>query len=330
MHGISLPGLLAATAVTLAAGIVAPAHAADEATDFPSRPIRIVVPYPAGGSVDLLARALGERVGAKFGQPVVVESRPGAGSNIGAAFVAKAPADGYTLLLGTPGTQIINAYVYKKIGYDPVKDFAPVAYVAQVPNVVLTHPGSGLKNMEDLLRTARAEPGRLNWGSPGVGSSGHLALEMIKRMGKVDIRHVPYKGASQANNDLLGGQIDLSADNLPTALPLIKAGKLVALGVTSAQPVPAAPGVAAIAQAVPGFELTSWFVVMAPAGTPQPVIDKLNAAAQRVLDSPATRERLAALAAQPMGGTPQALAQHLQTEREKYRVLIEGTDIRPE
>jgi tripartite-type tricarboxylate transporter receptor subunit TctC len=163
-----------------------------------------------------------------------------------------------------------------------------------------------------------------------VGSSGHLALEMIKRMGKVDIRHVPYKGASQANNDLLGGQIDLSADNLPTALPLIKAGKLVALGVTSAQPVAAAPGVAAIAQSVPGFELTSWFVVMAPAGTPQPVIDKLNAAAQRVLDAPATRERLAALAAQPMGGTPQALAQHLQTEREKYRVLIEGTDIRPE
>jgi tripartite-type tricarboxylate transporter receptor subunit TctC len=202
--------------------------------------------------------------------------------------------------------------------------------VAQVPNVVLTHPGSGLKNMDDLLRTARAEPGRLNWGSPGVGSSGHLALEMIKRMGKVDIRHVPYKGASQANNDLLGGQIDLSADNLPTALPLIKAGKLVALGVTSAQPVAAAPGVAAIAQSVPGFELTSWFVVMAPAGTPQPVIDKLNAAAQRVLDAPATRERLAALAAQPMGGTPQALAQHLQTEREKYRVLIEGTDIRPE
>ncbi|ADP19615.1 extra-cytoplasmic solute receptor family protein 178 [Achromobacter xylosoxidans A8] len=297
---------------------------------WPEQPVRLVVPFAAGGTTDLLGRLMAEGLGAELGQSVVVVNKAGAGGSLGASEVAHAQPDGYTLLLGTPGTQIINAYVYKKIGYDPVKDFAPVAYVAQVPNVVLTHPGSGLKNMDDLLRTARAEPGRLNWGSPGVGSSGHLALEMIKRMGKVDIRHVPYKGASQANNDLLGGQIDLSADNLPTALPLIKAGKLVALGVTSAQPVPAAPGVAAIAQSVPGFELTSWFVVMAPAGTPQAVIDKLNAAAQRVLDAPATRERLATLAAQPIGGTPQALAQHLQTEREKYRVLIEGTDIRPE
>lgn len=297
---------------------------------WPEQPVRLVVPFAAGGTTDLLGRLMAEGLGAELGQSVVVVNKAGAGGSLGASEVAHAQPDGYTLLLGTPGTQIINAYVYKKIGYDPAKDFAPVAYVAQVPNVVLTHPGSGLKNMDDLLRTARAEPGRLNWGSPGVGSSGHLALEMIKRMGKVDIRHVPYKGASQANNDLLGGQIDLSADNLPTALLLIKAGKLVALGVTSAQPVAAAPGVAAIAQSVPGFELTSWFVVMAPAGTPQAVIDKLNAAAQRVLDAPATRERLAALAAQPMGGTPQALAQHLQTEREKYRVLIEGTDIRPE
>ncbi len=312
-------------AALAALGTAGPASAA-----WPEQPVRLVVPFAAGGTTDLLGRLMAEGLGAELGQSVVVVNKAGAGGSLGASEVAHAQADGYTLLLGTPGTQIINAYVYKKIGYDPVKDFAPVAYVAQVPNVVLTHPGSGLKNMEDLLRTARAEPGRLNWGSPGVGSSGHLALELIKRMGKVDIRHVPYKGASQANNDLLGGQIDLSADNLPTALPLIKAGKLVALGVTSAQPVPAAPGVAAIAQAVPGFELTSWFVVMAPVGTPQPVIDKINAAAQRVLDSPATRERLAALAAQPMGGTPQALAQHLQTEREKYRVLIEGTDIRPE
>jgi tripartite-type tricarboxylate transporter receptor subunit TctC len=312
-------------AAAAALGAAAPASAA-----WPEQPVRLVVPFAAGGTTDVLGRLMAEGLGAELGQSVVVVNKAGAGGSLGASEVVHAQPDGYTLLLGTPGTQIINAYVYKKIGYDPVKDFAPVAYVAQVPNVVLTHPGSGLKNMDDLLRTARAEPGRLNWGSPGVGSSGHLALEMIKRMGKVDIRHVPYKGASQANNDLLGGQIDLSADNLPTALPLIKAGKLVALGVTSAQPVAAAPGVAAIAQSVPGFELTSWFVVMAPAGTPQPVIDKLNAAAQRVLDAPATRERLAALAAQPMGGTPQALAQHLQTEREKYRVLIEGTDIRPE
>ncbi|WP_447922512.1 Bug family tripartite tricarboxylate transporter substrate binding protein [Achromobacter aegrifaciens] len=312
-------------AAVAALGVAGTAGAA-----WPEQPVRLVVPFAAGGTTDLLGRLMAEGLGAELGQSVVVVNKAGAGGSLGASEVAHAQADGYTLLLGTPGTQIINAYVYKKIGYDPVKDFAPVAYVAQVPNVVLTHPGSGLKTMDDLLRTASAEPGRLNWGSPGVGSSGHLALEMIKRMGKVDIRHVPYKGASQANNDLLGGQIDLSADNLPTALPLIKAGKLVALGVTSAQPVPAAPGVAAIAQTVPGFELTSWFVVMAPAGTPQPVVDKLNAAAQRVLDSPAMRERLAALAAQPVGGTPQALAQHLQTEREKYRVLIEGTDIRPE
>ncbi|MBO9330474.1 tripartite tricarboxylate transporter substrate binding protein [Achromobacter xylosoxidans] len=315
---------------TLGIAAAAALGAAGPAQAWPDQPLRLVVPFAAGGTTDLLGRLMAEGLGVELGQSVVVVNKAGAGGSLGAAEVARAPADGYTLLLGTPGTQIINAYVYKQIGYDPARDFAPVAYVAQVPNVVLTHPGSGLKNMDDLLRTARAEPGRLNWGSPGVGSSGHLALEMVKRMGKVDIRHVPYKGASQANNDLLGGQIDLSADNLPTALPLIKAGKLVALGVTSARPVPAAPEVAAIAQALPGFDLTSWFVIMAPAGTPQPVVDKLNAAAQRVLDAPATRQRLAALAAQPMGGPPQALARHLEAEREKYRVLIEGTGIRPE
>jgi len=322
---LTMPSALLASMVPL----VPPAHAAAPAA-WPDKPLRLVVPFAAGGTTDLLGRLVAEGLRQELGQSVVVVNKAGAGGSLGAAEVVRATPDGYTLLLGTPGTQVINAFVYKNIGYDPQKDFAPVAYLAQVPNVVLTNPGTGLKSMADLMRAARARPGALHWGTPGVGSSGHLALELVKRMGRVEIGHVPYKGTSQANSDLLGGQIELSVDNLPTALPLIKSGQLVALGVTSKDAVAAVPGVAPIAATLPGFELTSWFVLMAPAGTPQPVVAILNGAVERVLRNPRVRQRLEELAAQPMGGPPEALARHLQAERDKVRQLVEGAGIHPE
>ncbi|WP_083384623.1 Bug family tripartite tricarboxylate transporter substrate binding protein [Cupriavidus sp. USMAHM13] len=314
---------LLASALPLSAGAAPPPA-------WPERPLRLVVPFAAGGTTDLLGRLVAEGLRQQLGQSVVVANKAGAGGSLGAAEVARAAPDGYTLLLGTPGTQVINALVYKHVGYDPRKDFVPVAWLADVPNVVLTRPGSGLNSMDDLLRAARARPGALHWGSPGIGSSGHLALEMVKRMGGVEIAHVPYKGASQATSDLLGGQIELSADNLPTALPLIRSGQLVALGVTSRAAVPAAPGVPPVAATLPGFEQTSWFVLMAPAGTPAPVVAALNAAAERVLRDARMQRRLADLAAQPVGGPPEALARHLQAEQDKYRKIVEGAGIQPE
>src|SRR5581483_704765 len=186
--------------------------------------------------------------------------------------------DGYTLMMGTPGPLAINAFIYASLPFRAETDFAPVSYVADVPNVILANPATGWRNVADLIAAARAQPGKLNWGSPGVGSTGHLMLEMLKQQAKVDIVHVPYKGASQATNDLLGGQIQLSGDNLPTALPHITAGKLVALGVTTEHALSTLPSVAPVADAVPGYTLTSWFVVVAPAGTPKPIVERLSSA----------------------------------------------------
>lgn len=315
--------VLAACSMALAAA--APGTAVSQT--WPDKPVRLVIPFAAGGTTDLVGRLMAEGVAPELGQPVVAVNRAGAGGSLGAAEVARAPADGYTLLLGTPGTQAINAYVYKNIGYDPKKDFAPVAYVVQVPNVLLTNPQSGFKNVADVVKAAKENPGKLNWGSPGVGSSGHLILEMFKQRAQVDIAHVPYKGASQATNDLLGGQIQLSGDNLPTALSFIRSGKLVALGVTSKEGVPSAPGVAPVAATLPGFELTSWFVLMAPAGTPPAVVDRLNKAVEHWLAKPETRKRLTELSAQPVGGSPDSLARHLEAEQRKYRDLTTAAKI---
>lgn len=317
--------LLAASAV---AGVFV--VSAGPAFAWPDRPLRLVVPFESGGTTDLLARMLADGVGPTLGQSIVVVNKGGAGGNIGAREVAQAPADGYTLMMGTPGTQAINALVYRNPGYDPVKSFTPVAYVARVANVVLTSPKSGIKSMDDLLKAAKADPGKLNWGTPGIGSSGHLALEMIKQKTQTSITHVPYKGAGQARNDLLGGVIQLTSDNLPTAVAGIRSGQLVALGVSSAEPDPALPNIPPIAAAVPGYELTSWFVVMAPAGTPADVVNKINGAINQWLKEPKTRERMAELAAVPIGGTPESLGAHIQREQEKYRQLVQLAGVTPQ
>lgn len=308
------------------AGVAAFA-AAHPSYAWPDKPIRVVIPFAAGGTTDMLGRLMAEGIAPILGQPVVVSNKGGAGGNLGAAEVARAPADGYTLLLGTPGTQIINGLVYKNPGYDPVKDFSSVVYMVRVANVVVTTPATGFRNMRDVIEAARAQPGKLNWGTPGVGSSGHLSLELIKQQAGLDITHVPYKGAGQARNDMLGGVIQLAGDNLPTALSAIRSGSLVALGVSSMAADPTLPEVQPIAATIPGYELSSWFVVMAPAGTPSDAIGKLNAAVNQWLEKPDTRARLADLAAVPIGGSPEDLAAHLRNEQQKYESLIKAAGI---
>jgi tripartite-type tricarboxylate transporter receptor subunit TctC len=325
----SMTRLLGVAGMTVAAALaLAPAAAAADA--WPAKPLRMVIPFAPGGTTDLLGRMVAEGLTQALGQPVIVENIAGSGGNLGAANVAHAQPDGYTLMMGTPGPLAINQFVYANISYRPDGDFAAVSYVADVPNVILTNPATGFRTVADLLDAARASPGKLNWGSPGVGSTGHMQLELLKQLAKVDIAHVPYKGASQATSDLLGGHIQLSGDNLPTALPYINSGKLVALGVASDRVVPTLPNVPTVQATVPGYLMPSWFVVVAPANTAKPILDRLSAAIDAFLKQPAVADRLRGLGAIPVGGTPERLAQHLKSEQARYREVIQNTGIKPE
>jgi tripartite-type tricarboxylate transporter receptor subunit TctC len=324
--GASLRGAIALLAIAVA---LAPA-AAQSPQPWPSRPLRIVVPFAPGGTTDLIGRMVAEGLSQALGQPVVVENKAGAGGNVGAAEVARAAPDGYTFMLGTPGPLAINRLVYANTSFQAEKDFVAVSYVADVPNVVLANPGTGFKDMEDMLAAARARPGQMNWGSPGVGSTGHIALEMLKQQAKVDIAHVPYKGASQATADLLGGQIQLSGDNVPTALPHVRAGKLVALGVMGDRELPALPGVKPVAATVPGFTLNSWFVVVAPAATPKAIVERTSAAIDAYIKQPEVAAKLRDLGAIPVGGPPERLAAHLAAEQKRFADVIARTGIKPE
>jgi tripartite-type tricarboxylate transporter receptor subunit TctC len=225
-------------------------------------------------------------------------------------------------MMGTPGTQAINQFLYAKMPYDTDKDFAPVVYVARVPNVLVVHPSLGVKSLKELIDRARAKPGSINFASPGNGTTGHLSTELLKSLTKIDLVHVPYKGSGPALQDLLAGQVQMTIDNLPSSMAHIKAGKLVALGVTTARPVPSLPGVPAIASVVPGYEASSWFVIVAPAKTPGPIVDKLTAEANRILKKPEVRERFEQLGAEPIGGTPQDLAKHFAAETTKWKEVV--------
>ena len=319
----------AACALLALAALAAPASA-QTADAWPNRPLRIVVPFGPGGTTDLLARMVAEGLSRALGQPVVVENKAGAGGNVGAVEVARAQPDGYTLMMGTPGPLAINRFVIANTPFQAERDFAAVSYVADVPNVIIANPATGFRNVGDLLAAARARPGQLTWGSPGVGSTGHISLEMLKQMANVDILHVPYKGAAQATADLLGGQIQLAADNVPTALPNIRGGKLTALGVMSERELATLPGVAPVAASVPGFVLNSWFVIVAPAGTPKSILDRTSAAIDAYLKQPEVAAKLRDLGAIPVGGPPERLAEHLKAEQARLRDVISRTNLKPE
>jgi len=317
------PTLVALAAISLA---LAGAPSVFAQATFPSKPIRIVVPFPPGGTTDILARAAAQKMTEAWKEQVLVDNRPGAGGNIGAELVAKSPADGYTLLMGTVGTHSINPSLYAKMPYDHVKDFAPVILVASVPNVLVVHPSVPANSVQELIAYAKANPGKINFASSGSGTSIHLAGELFKTMAGVQMAHVPYKGSAPAIADLVGGQVQIMFDNLPSALPQIKGGRLRALAVTSAQRAPALPDVPTVAESgLPGFEASSWFGLLAPAGSPRDAILKVNAEVDRWLASPEAKEKLTSQGANAAGGTPEDFARHIAAETAKWQQVVKAS-----
>lgn len=297
---------------------------------WPSKPVRIVVPFAAGGTTDILARALAPELGRVFGQTFIVDNKPGAGGNVGAAEVAKSPPDGHTLLMGTVGTHGINQSLYPKLPYDPIKDFAPITLVAAVPNVLVLNPAraesAGIATVADLIRHARANPGKLNMASSGNGTSIHLSGELFKTMTGTYMVHFPYRGSGPALLDLVGGTMDLMFDNLPSSMPHIKAGKLKAIAVTSSQRSAALPDVPTIAEAgVKGYEASSWFGLLAPAGTPPDVVSRLQQESAKALASAALKERLLSQGAIPSGITPAEFARMIDAETRKWAAVVKAS-----
>jgi len=293
------------------------------AQNYPSKPITIVVPFAAGGTTDILARLVGQHLSTELGQPVVVENKAGAGGNIGAAYAAKAPADGHTLFMGTVGTHAINAALYKKLPYDPVKDFAPLSRVAMVPNLLVAHPSQPFKTVQEMIAYAKANPGKINFGSPGNGASPHLSGELFKSLAKVDMVHVPYKGSAPAVSDLLGNQIAIMFDNLPSVIPHVRAGKLRAIAISTAKRSAGLPDVPTIAEAgVPGYEATSWFGMFAPAATPAPVLARISAALAKVLANAEVKKKIDDQGGEPANETPAQFADFIQKESLKWGKVV--------
>ena len=317
-------------ACTLAAAGLLPAAAmAQPDAQWPAKPIRWVVPFPPGGAMDVIARTLGEKAGRTLGQPFVIENRPGAGGNIGADAVAKSPADGYTIMITSIG-MATNKALYPRLSYDPVKDFAPISLLAIVPNVLVVNTAKTTdKSVADVIAHAKRDPGKLTYASAGNGTSIHLAGEVFASMAGLNLLHVPYKGSGPAVTDMLGGQVDLMFDSITSARPHILSGKLRALGVTSAKRSATLPGVPTIAEAgVPGYEVSPWFAVFAPAGTPAAIVNKINAALIDAMKQPDTVAKFETIGAEPIGTTPQQLATHLDKELARWGALIKERNIR--
>jgi tripartite-type tricarboxylate transporter receptor subunit TctC len=325
------PLVAALTALTLAPLAALPLTAAAQA--WPSKPVRIVVPFPPAGTTDILARALAPELQRAFGQPFVIENKPGAGGNLGSAEVAKAAPDGHTLLMGTVGTHAINPALYTKMPYDHVKDFVPVTLVAGVPNVLVLNPASaqryGIASVADLARAARANPDKLTFASSGNGTSIHLSGELFKALTGTQMVHSPYRGSGPALLDLMGGNVDLMFDNLPSAMPHIKSGKLLALAVTSSTRSAAVPDLPTVAEAggptLASFEASSWFGLLAPAGTPMDIVNRIQQETARALATPAMRERLQSQGAIPSGNTPAEFARLIEAETRKWAPVVKAS-----
>jgi tripartite-type tricarboxylate transporter receptor subunit TctC len=319
---------VAKSAVLLAC--VAAAAPVTAQPSFPAKSIRIIVAYTPAGTTDILARALGQKFTEAWNLPVIVDNRPGANGNIGTEAAAKAPADGYTLIMGTAGTHGINPGLYPKLPYDVARDFTPVSLVAIVPNIVVVHPALPVKNLSELITHAKAHPGKLTYGSPGIGSTGHLSSELFKSMAGVDMVHVAYKGSAPTLQDLMAGQLQVVIDNIPPYLPQVKAGKIRALAVTSAKRSPAAPELPTVAETgVKGYDAAAWFGLFAPVNTPPEVVAKLSAETQRILRLADMRERLLGLGAQPAGNTPEEFAQFVDNEIAKWGRVIRSAGVTP-
>jgi tripartite-type tricarboxylate transporter receptor subunit TctC len=307
----------------VAAGPAAtPARAA---TEYPIRPVQIVVPFVPGGNTDLITRVIADQLALAFKQPFTVVAKPGAAANIGAAYVAASEPDGYTLLMGPPGPLAINQYLYASLAFDPEKSFAPVVLVARFPNVLVVPPSLGVRSIQELIDKARANPGRLDYASAGVGSSGQLSTVLFMAMTRIDINHVPYKGTGETLRDVIAGRIAMTIDNLGPILPFIASRQLLALGVTTREPVSLLPGIRPITDVVPGYEASSWNAIMAPAGTPRDIIARLNAETNRILANPDVGDKLRAFGSEPAGGSVEELGRFLVDERARWKRAVDIT-----
>jgi len=311
------------------AAVLFTSHAAAQGS-YPARPIRLVVPSAAGGGTDIVGRVIAQKLSLSLGQQVVVDNRPGAGQMVGIEAVAKASADGYTLLMAA-SPLVLNALMYRKVSYDAVRDFAPVSQAAVLPNVLVVHPSLAVKNVAELIALAKSQPGKLDYASAGTGTSPHMAMELFKTMAGVDLTHVPYKGTAPALADVLAAHVLITIASTPSSLPQIKAGKLRALGVTSRRRSIVLPEVPTIAEAgVPGYESIQWYGLLAPAGTPREIVVQLSNEMSRALRLPDTRDTLLADGAEPVGGTPDEFAELIKTEIVKWTRVVKSAGIQPE
>ena len=299
-------------------------------SSYPTRPIRFVVPFPPGGGADTLARVIGQKLALELGQQIVVDNRGGAGGLLGTEIVARAAPDGYTLPLGTVSTHGSNPNLYKKLPYDPVRDFAPVILLAVVPNILMVHPAVPARSVKELIALAKQKPGALNYASVGVGSAQHLIFELFNKEAQINIVHVPYKGTGPAFNDLLAGQVQMMFTNLITSIPHLKSNRLRGVAVTGAKRTSVLPDIPAVAEVLPGFSATSWYGLLAPAQTSRAIVEKLNRSVAVALKSPEISERLAADGAEPGGGSADQFQQHIKAEMNKYALAVKAAGILPE
>ena len=317
-------GLIGA-GVALAAALAVPCGVA--AQDYPARAVKIVVPFPAGGTADVMPRIFADWLSKKWGQPVVVENRTGAAGNIGAEMVAKADPDGYTLLSAPPPPLVINQNLYPKLGFDPAA-FVPIVIMGRVPNALVVNPKLPVDSVAALIAAAKASPGKLTAATQGNGTTSHLTSELFQLMAGVKFQTVPYRGSAPALNDLVAGSVDLMFDNLGVSLALVKGGKLKLLGVATPKRMAALPDAPTIAETLPGFESAAWFAIVAPPKTPQAVVDKINADVNEALKQPDVIARLAQLSAEPIGGTPQATAAYMREEVERWHKVIKAANVK--
>ena len=296
---------------------------------WPAKPIKWVVPFAPGGTTDILARTIGDKLAIALGQPVIIENKPGAGGGLGADFVAKAAPDGYTILGGTISTNAINASLYKDLPYDPVKDFIPITLIARVPNMLVVNNDVPVKTVAELIALMKKSPGKYTFASSGNGTSQHLSGELFKGMAGVDMQHIPYKGSPPALQDVMGGNVTMTFDNITTAWTLAKGGKLRALAVTTAKRSPAAPDVPTIAEAgVIGYEIGSWQGVFAPVGTPPAIVKRLNTEIVKIINSPEVQEKLLALGAEPVGNSTEEFTVFVKTEVVKWGDVVKKSGAR--
>jgi tripartite-type tricarboxylate transporter receptor subunit TctC len=301
------------------------ASAQASAQNFPNKPIHIIVTFSSGGAPDIIARLIGERMSAEWGQSVIVDNKPGAGGNIGADFVAKSAPDGYNIVVGTVGTHSINGALYPKMPYDMIKDFSPITLLATTPNMLVVHNDVPAKNLKEFIALGKKE-GKMSFASSGSGTSIHVSGELFKTATGIDMTHIPYKGRASAIPDLLGGRVTMMFDNMPSSLPLVREGKLRALGVTSLKRSPAAPEIPTLAEAgLPGFEAVSWFAMFAPANTPKTIVTKLQLEIAKILKSPEISKRLLDIGLEPIGSTPEELAAYQVSEIAKWAKVVKDS-----